>query len=152
MRCRPTIHRLTPPAPHSCAHTTPPPHSHSPPHVSCVQYGILQCCEAHGQKGRRSSAFGGYAGENELKKYALKTLGKLASKYPTQVSRGLHLLVAPSYGGEPVLPPHLRQSWEAKLPPAPPNSPSPPPRAPPPPRDAPLFSGRTRAYSGAKRK
>ena len=46
--------------------------------------------------------------QEELMKFALKTLGKLATTYPMRVSRGLHLLVAPTWGGEPVLPRHLR--------------------------------------------
>ena len=72
-----------------------------------AQYGRLQCCTAHGSKGRRTIAFGGYEdnAEEQLMKYALKMLKKLAQKYPTQVSRGLHELVAKAYGD--ALPPHL---------------------------------------------
>ena len=92
------------------------------------QYGNLECCAPHGAKGRRTIPFGGYAdaAEAQLMKYALKTLGKLASKLPTKVSRGLHLLVAPTYGGEPVLPPHLQEEEPVEelpmLPPRPPTA------------------------------
>ena len=66
-------------------------------------------------------AFGGYANaaEEQMMKYALKTLRKLTIEYPTRVSRGLHELVAKAYGGEVIMPPHLQSGVEkyAMLPP-----------------------------------
>ena len=60
--------------------------------------------------------------EEELEKHALKTLKKIAELHPTRVCRGLHMLVAPVYGGERVLPAHLRYQGgedldEVQLPP-----------------------------------
>ena len=76
-------------------------------------------------------------------KYALKTLKKLATEYPTRVARGLHELVAASYGGELVMPPHLQPEEPEEYPML---SPRPPTtlelRAQ---RDVSLISGRTRS-------
>ena len=75
-------------------------------------------------------------------RYALKTLKKLADKFPTQVARGLHELVAEKYGGEMIMPPHL-QSEPEELPVLPPRAPTALElRAG---RDESLVSGRTRS-------
>ena len=99
--------------------------------------------------GRRTIKFAGYANdaEEELMKYALKTLKKLATRFPTKVSRGLHKLVAAAYGGY-MMPPHLQTESEPleelpMLPPRPPTALE--LRAG---RDGSLVSGRTRSSAG----
>ena len=75
----------------------------------CSQYANLTICAPHGAKGRKVISFEGYSdsAEEALYKNAIRILRKLASKHPTKLSAGLHKLVAPSYGDQPILPPSV---------------------------------------------